>query len=210
MMKRLRYLLVIIVLLSLGIFSVFYAPKNMLNTNNIENLEMKIDGWHFVRDIKLDAGTYAALQPKSLILRDYRNDKGHWLNLLVVYHQNDRWGAHNPNVCFTSQGWKIKKGEEKVNTITVNNREFRINKFLAERGSVTKLVYYYWFSSNKKFTASRNRQMLDMVLNGIVHGFTESGFVEISMALTLLNERQIISEINDFADKFTQILEKSL
>jgi len=210
MIDHRRYLLVIIGLLSIGIFSAFYTPKHIQVNKDFENLEIKIDGWHFLEDIKLDQKTYDALDPKSFIFRNYRNNKGDVLNLIVVYHKNDRWGAHNPIVCYKSQGWDVIEGLRSL-TIRINNQDFPINRFVVKKGGVKNLVYYYWFSSNKKMTANRNKQMFDMVLNGLIHGYTESGFVEMSMHInSLIEEDRKVEELNDFTAKFTLLLEKIL
>ena len=209
MINHIRYLLVMIVLLYLGVFSAIYTPKITLINNGVKNLEIAIDDWRFIRDIKMDKKTYEYLAPNSFFFKEYRNNKGHLLHLVVVYHQNDRWGAHDPIGCYKSQGWEIIEGLRSI-TIRIKNQDFSINKFTAKKDGVISLVYYYWFSSNKKMTASRNKQMFDMVLNNLIHGFAESGFVEISMTLTPFNEDKIVSEMKNFTNKFTQIFEKSL
>lgn len=209
MKNHTRYLLVIVVLICLGVFSAFYRPKNVPVKNNIENLDLKIDGWYFVRDIEMNKEAYEALDPQSLIFREYKNDEGRQVTLTGVYHRNDRWGAHDPIVCYKSQGWKIIQRSHKVK-IEVKNHDFFVNRFMVKKEAAANLIYYYYFSSNKKIRASRNKQMIDMVLNGMIHGFTESGFIEISASINPLNEEEVVRSIDDFVGKFTQILEKVL
>ena len=209
MMSRGRYFLVIMMLLLAGFFPRFQTPRNIELKNRVLNLKERVDGWRFDQDIEMKQDAYTALDPDSLIFRQYLTNERQPLTLVVVYHQDDRWGAHNPIVCYKSSGWEVIE-EDHVVKIGVNDRGFSVNRFLIKKDDVIEIVYYYWFTSNRTITASRAKQMLHMVWNKLIHGFSESGFVRISMPITRLTEKEIISQINEFTDNFTQILEKSL
>jgi EpsI family protein len=203
-----RYFVVLAVLLSLWAFSVGYAPGKVPLKNNLGALAPDIDGWIFLGNIEMEERKHVALDPEALIFREYRSKSGQPLNLVVVYHQNDRWGAHDPMVCYTSQGWKVVESQT---TVGIGNEPSRtlVNRFVVKREDVSYVVYYYWFSSNRKITHDRNRQMWDMVLNGILHGYTESGFVRVSMPLGS-NQEKAISEIYDFTLRFMEVLKRNL
>ena len=46
--------------------------------------------------------------------------------------------------------------------------------------------------------------MFDMVLNGLLYGYTESGFLRFSTTLDPMNEERVISDLNDFAVKYAE------
>jgi hypothetical protein len=106
-------------------------------------------------------------------------------------------------VCYTSQGWEIVEKPHEIN-IPSKNGGLSVNRFVVRKGRVSSLVYYSWFSSRKKITPSRNKQMLDMVLTGLFRGYTESGFLRFSATLDTLNEKQTIAELNDFTVKYIE------
>lgn len=185
------------------LLSKFFRPNNAKSSINFDKLKKEIAGWHFVNDIEMDYSKYTALNPNMLIFRNYVNDKGHMVQLVVVYHQNDRWGAHDPTICYNSQGWKIIEKPIDI-TIPFNDRFLGVKKLIVKKGKIAELVYYTWFSSDKKITPSRNKQMLDMVLTGLIHGYTESGFLRFSNVINPLNQEESVAELNDFTLKFTE------
>ena len=204
-----RFLIVCSLLIILGFFSYLYEPADYGTTkNSLSLLTIDIDGWQFLEDIPLNPVKYTGLNPDALIFKNYINKNNRIINLVVVYHKNNRWGAHNPKVCYTAQGWEIIK-DVTTKTISIDNKDFRINHFIVKKGTKTAVVYYYWFSSNKRLTASRNIQMIDMVKNGIIHGYSESGFVRVSME-NRSTGGNTTSDIEDFIAKFTIKLKKVL
>ena len=143
------------------------------------------------------------VDPNTLVFRNYANSQGRLVNLVVVYHQNDRWGAHDPTVCYKSQGWELVEKPHDV-TIPHNNGSIEVKRFIVTRGGISSLVYYCWFSSNKKLTPSRNMQMLDMVFNGLVRGYTESGFLRFSTMMDTLNPKPAVTDLNDFTVRYIE------
>jgi len=196
-MNHYKFIILIGILSLTALFHIFYKPSEVEGQIDKKALAPEIKGWRFVNDIEVNYKIYTALDPNTLIFRDYANDRNQKVNLVVVYHQNDRWGAHDPLVCYKSQGWQIV---EKPHSIRISNGELdvAVKRFVVTKGQVSSLVYYAWFSSKKKLTPSRNLQMLDMVLNGLIRGYTESGFLRFSTTLDTLNESATIRDLNDF------------
>jgi EpsI family protein len=181
-------------------------PEKAIGMNNVSCLSNEIRGWKFIRDIEIEGTKHLALNPETLVFREYRSPTDQPLILAIVYHQNDRWGAHDPIVCYLSQGWKVVE-HPNIIKIGENGKALSLNRLIFSKDGVLEVVYFFWFSSSEKTTHSRNIQMLDMVLNGILYGFTESGFVRISMPIGV-NKKTTISEINDFTLKFNEALLK--
>jgi EpsI family protein len=196
-MNHLKFIILIGILSLMALFYIFGESSEVEGQIDKEALAPEIKGWSFVNDIEVDYKIYSALDPNTLIFRNYANNHNQLVNLVVVYHQNDRWGAHDPTVCYRSQGWQIV---EKPHDIRISNGKLdvAVKRFVVTKGQVSSLVYYCWFSSKKKLTPSRNLQMLDMVLNGLIHGYTESGFLRFSTTLDTLNQSATIRYLNDF------------
>lgn len=196
-MNHFKFIILIGILSLMALFHILWEPSEVEGQIDKESLVPEIKGWKFVNDIEVDYKIYTALDPNTLIFRDYANHRNQLVNLVVVYHQNDRWGPHDPIVCYKSQGWQIV---EKPHDIRISNEKLdvQVKRFVVTKGQVSSLVYYCWFSSKKKLTSRRNFQMLDMVLNGLIHGYTESGFLRFSTTLDTLNESATIRDLNDF------------
>lgn len=205
-MKHARFLLVIVMLLFSGLFLPIVSGSSFKIKNSVDNLGKKVDGYRFIQDVRVRDEVYDALESNSLIFREYRDAKERQLQLVVVYHQNDRWGAHDPTVCYKSQGWEVIE-KTNVTKIKADGRIFPVNRFVVKKDGNLNLVYYYWFSTTG-ITHSRNQQMFDMILHGLIHGYTESGFVRFSIPISRIMDEDTINQLNYFVDKFTQVLEK--
>jgi len=196
-----RNITVVAILMCLGFSSFGSSFQEVKSDSLIELPEWEIADWHYSHDIDLDYRIYTALDPNTLIFRDYVNDRKTSVNLALVYHQNNRWGAHDPIICYKSQGWKITEAPHDI-SFPYSSGKLKLKRFIVTKGEISSLVYYCWFSSNKKLTASRNKQMWDMVINGILYGYSESGFIRFSVTLDPLNEAQNIKDLDDFTRKF--------
>ena len=171
----------------------------------IEARLVHLEGWRFLGDEFVNSSVRDGLDPDALLMKSFVNPAGRQVNLVVVYHHNNRWGAHDPQVCYRSQGWELVGGEQ-PKELAVNRQPFRVNSFVVKKADSTNLVYYYWFSSLDRMTHSRNRQMFDMMVQGIVHGRAESGFVRFSMPLTGPADTDS-RPLDDFVATFTPILQ---
>lgn len=208
-MKISRLLVLFSVLLASALYTWHYQPATAENTmEGLEEMTRDISGWTFLRDIPMDYRQYTALDPNSLIFRDYRNANHDVVNLAVVYHQNDRWGAHDPTVCYRSQGWDVSPLNESA-IVNVGERKIELNGFTSAKANYQSLVYYFWFSSRDKLVGSRTHQMADMVVSGLVRGYTESGFVRFSIDFNPYEDDldRKSKVLKDFAGAFVRVLQ---
>ena len=107
--ERIKYInLFALILLANFYIPFLYKPKSSLRTANV--LKMfpdKVGEWVATEEIKMDSTKVEALEPSSLVFRKYENKNKDAVWLCIVYHQNDRWRAHDPQVCYKSQGWSL-------------------------------------------------------------------------------------------------------
>ena len=205
-----RYLIVIIFLLSMASFSISFSPKDIQGVTLFESLNDAIDGWSFVCDVKIDTKVVTTLNPQGLVFKTFRNKMNDEVALVIVYHHNHRWGAHDPNICYASQGWKFVGDENNIKMLKCHDQHFYVNEFEIQKGSNRQIVYYYWFSSNL-ITESREKQLFAMIINGILNDYTESGFVRISIdRKNLGDEDKAVDVLKDFTCKFNQVLKNAI
>jgi EpsI family protein len=200
---------VIIFLLSVVFLSISLSNKNVQGNILFESLNESINGWSFVRNIAFDSNIATTLEPKELIMKTYKNKTNGEVTLIIVYHHNNRWGAHDPDLCYTSQGWHVIEDNKDI-ILKCENQSLHLNELKVHKEFKYQIVYYYWFSSTL-ITESREKQLFNMVKNGLVNGSTKSGFVRISVDIdSLSGKNNSVDALNDFTCKFNQLLKKIL
>jgi len=212
--SRIKYLIPIIFLLSASYYTLFvYEPKNSSETANILKMfPEKIGEWKATEDIKLDPSTITALEPSSLVFRKYENKNNTPVWLCIVYHQNDRWGAHDPQICYKSQGWNLFNygGRYETTKIPLGGIDHEINRFYVEKEGMREMVLYWWFGAKGKQMASRFDQIFNMVYTGIFYGYIESGFVRVSIPLRAGKEKVDEATALSFAKEVSSVIKKYL
>jgi EpsI family protein len=93
-------------------------------------------------DAKFEQAVVDELQADDVLIRRYADgDRSVWLCL--VYHQNRRYGSHDPLLCYTSQGFEI----EQAGRATVDDGSpsgLVVNTCVAGRGADSRVVWYWW------------------------------------------------------------------
>ena len=186
-------------------YTVGYKPRRVSSETQLLNIPNQIANWHKVRDLTISQDTYTALEPDSLVMRDYSNAKGDSLLLCIVYHKNKRWGAHNPQVCYKSQGWQVTDTKARV-IKTLGDEDFEVNEFVISKNNEKRIVTYWWYTSGKRQMSSRLKHMTYMCLSGLIYGYIESGFVRVSTHVSLNNFKASRERTDDFCKSFVPIL----
>ena len=164
-------------------------------------LPAKAADWESGGDLAVPVDVLRILRPDAFVSRLYRGPGGREALLFAQFHGTNRWGAHQPEVCFTSQGWAIEY-QKLASTVeeVLPGTDVSVNRFLARKENTTQLVYYWWFSSGAFQTASRTAQMLDALRARIVRGKGGgNGFIEVSTTLRPGSETEDEEALRRFA-----------
>ena len=211
---RIKYFITIGFLLLASFYALYgYKPRNSSETADIIKMfPRKVGEWVATEDVEMDKSKITALEPSSLVFRKYENKNKDALWLCIVYHQNDRWGAHDPQVCYRSQGWDLYDYGGRYETVKfpLKGLEHEVNRFYVEKQGTREMVLYWWFGSKGKQMASRFDQILNMVYSGIFYGYIESGFVRISLQLRAGYEEKDKANAVDFAKEVSKAIRKYL
>jgi EpsI family protein len=151
----------------------------------LDALPARVGAWESGGNLDMPEEVLRILRPDAYVSRVYREPEGREAVLFAQFHGTNRWGAHQPEVCFTSQGWAIEY-QKLASTVeqTLPGTNVRVNRFLARKGTTTMLVYYWWFSSGELQTASRTAQMLGALRTQVLTGRGGgNGFIEVSTIL---------------------------
>jgi hypothetical protein len=116
----------------------------------------------------------------------YSAKDGFWSRANVVLMGTDRSSIHKPQICLTSQGWKIDEAATRVETIRMT-RPFAYDlpvmrltgtvQVQANGGAKTlRGLYVYWYVDGDQFTAENSQinwwMARDMLLTGVLDRFS--------------------------------------
>lgn len=201
--RRNSYLAVILIFIAGVVYLDFiYTPKDRSYVaGRLKEFPAELENLHFVRDIIMDKNVVTTLDPSSLIFREYETKSGRKIWLCIVYHENERWGAHDPQVCYKSQGWDIIDYGRNSETTQyhIDETGVDVNQFYVKKGDVEEVVFYWWFGSKKKQMTSRFEQMMHLSINGLLYGYNDSGFIRVSTIIDRHNEKESIDDAIDLA-----------
>lgn len=139
------------------------------------------------------------LRADDILIRRYeRADRTGWL--CIIYHQNRRYGAHDPLVCYESQGFVLR--DEGHRELRVPGAEpIVVNTFIAERRGRERLVWYWW-TTDGLTTADANRFRGRMALLGALENRSWGAFVRVEM---IVGEGGMALAERDLEDFATQV-----
>jgi EpsI family protein len=93
----------------------------------------------------LDKAVLDDLDPDDYLLRRYDRPDGVPVWLVIVYFQNARLGAHDPQVCYRSQGFQVEPMSNGTVTSAIGPLPYR--SFAATKGPRRELVRCLWYTA---------------------------------------------------------------
>ncbi len=95
-------------------------------------------------DQKLEAWALDVLEPDAYLQRHYRADDGSSAFLYTAFYSGyGTTGAHDPTICFPSQGWDLSRPHDREVQLP-DGGSLIVNVFRAEQAGRAELVMY-WF-----------------------------------------------------------------
>jgi EpsI family protein len=131
-------------------------------------------------DLSFEDAVVEALAADDLLIRRYRRGED-LVWLCVVYHRGRRYGAHDPRVCYQSQGWLLDR-ERRVRVATPGGGSLEVNRFVVARRDDRRVVYYWWATeglATPDAGAFRARMALRGALRGALERTTWGAFVRV-------------------------------
>ena len=152
-------------------------PERMaLGVGSLARFPLELGDWSGV-DRGFDDVVYEELSADATLVREYEGG-GDLIWFVVIFHQNERYGAHEPIVCYRSQGWDIV--DEGERTLRRPGDEFDANWVLIESRGETRLALYWWYTAGDLATGDRDQFFARMARSGIVSNVTFGAFVRVS------------------------------
>lgn len=154
-------------------------------------------------DYSFEDAVVEELRADDMLIRRYEN-AGQTVWLCVVYHQNKRYGAHDPQLCYDSQGFVVEaEGRARVDDSTRAGLD--VSTFVAERQKQRRLVWYWWTTDGLS-TADANAFRNRMAVLGALENRSWGAFVRIE---TVAQDGDMVAaraRVADFSRRVARVL----
>lgn len=155
------------------------------------------------QDYGFEEAVVEELKADDLLMRRYEQN-GQTVWLCVVYHQNRRYGAHDPTLCYDSQGYLVESpGRARVDDGTADGIE--ANTFVATRKKEKRVVWYWW--ATKGLSTADARAFRDrMAVTGALENRSWGSFVRVESVAPDGDLAGATSRVQDFAARVARSL----
>jgi len=175
-------ILAVVFALTAGLVAVTFSSEDGKGGEVSYEIEkLAIQGWQ-EKSVATSRAVLDTLQATRTFFADYSKDGSESVNLYIGYYDSlDKSKlSHAPQVCFTAQGWIMKKND-KI-TVRLNGIEHTINRLLLEKDK-EQLLVYYWYQTATAIYADLFRMKLALLGTKIKQGKNAQGgnaFIRIS------------------------------
>jgi len=154
-------------------------------------------------ELSFENAVVEELKADELLVRRYeRGPDKVWL--CVIYHRHRRYGAHDPRLCYESQGYLVDHaGPARVDDGTASG--LPVNRFVAERGHDRRVVYYWW-TTRGLATADVGAFRRSMALRGALDDRSWGAFVRVEAQVRDGDDRGAEGAAADFAARVAHAL----
>lgn len=147
-------------------------------------------------ELSFEDAVVEELQADDILIRRY-DDGTQPVWLCIVYHQNRRYGAHDPRLCYESQGFVIER-EGRATVDDGTPRGMQVNTFLTERQKRKRVVWYWWTTSGLS-TSDVGAFRRHMALTGALDNRSWGAFVRVESVAPDGDLNAARARVEDFA-----------
>lgn len=147
-------------------------------------------------ELSFDDAVEEELAADDILIRRYeRGEDVVWL--CIVYHQNRRYGAHDPHLCYESQGYLIEdEGRTRIDDGSAGGLE--AVRFAADRSHDRRLVYYWWTTEGLA-TADAEAFRRRLAVAGALDNRSWGAFVRVEALVRGDDDAAAARVLDDFA-----------
>ena len=143
------------------------------------------------------------LQADDVLIRRYE-DGARSVWLCLVFHQNRRYGAHDPHLCYDSQGFVVSP-EGRAVVDDGSPRGLEVNTFVAERKGVRRAVWYWW-STRGLTTGDAGSFRSRMAMLGALDNRSWGAFVRVESVARDGDMAAATARVSEFASRISRSL----
>ncbi|MFN8546825.1 MAG: EpsI family protein [Candidatus Eisenbacteria bacterium] len=156
---------------------VLLIPPGHAGTTALELLPKEVAGFES-QDLKLEQAVLDDLDPDGILIRRYERAGAPPVWVVVVYFENARLGAHDPELCYRSQGFTVDPKPDL--SVPSNLGPVPCRVFDALRGDRDELVHFFWYTAGQRALAEVKTFRDEMFLQGLKRNRSFGAFVRVS------------------------------
>jgi EpsI family protein len=151
------------------------SPDLAVGGHILGALPTRLGAWDGT-ELSFDDATMEYLDADDLIVRRYeRGEEVVWLT--IIYHRSKRYGAHDPILCYQSEGYAVlDHAPRDLDEGSSGSRA--VNRFRAVRPRGERLVYYWWTTAGMT-TADVGEFRRRLAFSGVLEGGSWGAFVRV-------------------------------
>jgi EpsI family protein len=198
-----RFLAVLALLAATAAYVLLHPPPDLaVGHGALASCPAVFGGWNGT-DLSFKDAVLEELRADDVLVRRYvRGDEVTWLT--IVYHRNRRYGAHDPRLCYESQGYMVEPLDRRA-VRDGSPAGLGVNVFRAVRPRERRLVYYWW-TTRGLATADVGALRQRMALAGALDNRSWGAFVRIETRLGNGGEVGATAVLDDFAARVARAL----
>ncbi len=198
-----RWLALLVVLAATAVYGWLHPPVNLAAGRGVlKRVPVVLGEWNGT-ELSFEDAVVEELKADDLLVRRYARG-GDVVWLCIVYHQNRRYGAHDPHLCYESQGYRIEREHDaRIDDGTASGVPARW--FVAQRPRSPRLVAYWWDTAGLRTTdvgAFRRR----MAVEGTLDNRSWGAFVRIETPIQNGDEVSASQRVADFGARISTVL----
>jgi EpsI family protein len=170
------------VLLLPGTIYVLAQPPKAVAESRLTELPRTLLGMPSV-DVPASQMVLEDLRPTEILLRSYRRPDGEPLWLVVIFFQNARWGAHDPRLCYLSQGYRLEEAPQPVRIAVPGGPPLEAERFRVRKGEDRRSVLVWWYVPEMGATGDQETYRRLLMLQGLRERASYGAFVRVSTTL---------------------------
>lgn len=198
MSRTVRVLVLIAVLLVAGLYARMNPPERLQLGGSLADLPTEFGDWRSV-DLRFEDVVYDELDADDTLARRYTNADGRSVWFVIVFHQNERYGAHDPLVCYRSQGWAVD--ESGTIRFGAGAGAFDANWIRATAPGHDRAAVYWWYTAGDLATGDRDEFMSRMAASGIRSNVTFGAFLRVSTTIERGDVPAALDVLTSFAER---------
>ena len=194
-----RVAAVLVLLAATALYVRMNPPRRLeLGPEALVAFPTELGSWHGV-DLEFSDVVTEELDADDTLARRYVDETGTSVWFVIIFHQNDRYGAHDPVVCYTAQGWSVV--DRGVTPLSRQGGGFDANWLLVESRGQKRVAVYWWYTAGDLATGDREKFMSRMATAGVRSNVTFGAFIRISVAVGERGFDEALSTARGFAEE---------
>ncbi|HEV2104654.1 MAG TPA: EpsI family protein [Candidatus Eisenbacteria bacterium] len=198
-----RFLAAALLLAATAAYGALHPPENLaLGRGVLRAVPAAFGPWNGT-ELSFEDAVVDELKADDLLIRRYqRGPDVVWL--CIVYHQNRRYGAHDPQLCYDSQGYVIDAvGHARV--ADAPGGPLEVQTFVARRPRDTRLVWYWWTTRGLS-TPDADEFRRRLALEGALDNRSWGAFVRVETVARGGDMAAARARVADFAGRVARAL----